>query len=170
MRDQKTRTSGRRAVFVRSFVAVTLCLAGTRAAAQSTSAQPHCTPVGGSVMTNFVTPDMTLGTATGDLRGAVSATLLGVLPASDGTVVFTVQHHWTTEAGDTVEVEVAEAKATEIAQGLFAILSYPLSITGGTGRFAGASGTVSNIGAVDLGTQRTVFRYQGEVCFKMPLK
>src|SRR5215208_5563746 len=122
MRDQKTRISGRRAVFVRSIVAVTLCLAGTRAAAQSTSAQPHCTPVGGSVMTNFITPDTTLGTATGDLRGAVSASLLGVTPAADGTVVFSIQHHWTTDAGDTLEIAVAEAKAKEVATGLYAIL------------------------------------------------
>jgi hypothetical protein len=119
-------------------------------------------------MTNFITPDTTLGTATGDLRGAVSASLLGVTPAADGTVVFSIQHHWTTDAGDTLEIAVAEAKAKEVATGLYAILSYPVSISGGTGRFSGASGTVWNIGAVDLNTQRTIFRYQGDVCFKRP--
>ena len=66
------------------------------------------------------------------------------------------------------EIAVAEAKAKEVATGLYAILSYPVSISGGTGRFSGASGTVWNIGAVDLNTQRTIFRYQGDVCFKMP--
>jgi hypothetical protein len=161
---------GRRIVLGRSVLVAALGLAATGAAAQSSNALPHCTPAGGSIMTNFVTADTTLGTATGDLRGAVSATLLGVAPAADSTVVFTIQHHWTTDAGDTVEMKVAEAKATEVAPGLFAILSYPVSITGGTGRFAGASGTVSNIGAVDLNTQRTVFRYQGDVCFTTPLK
>ena len=61
--------------FVRAAMAAALWFPGS-AAAQSPNAQPHCTPVGGSVMTNFITPDTTLGTATGDLRGAVS----GVAP------------------------------------------------------------------------------------------
>src|SRR5215212_10943442 len=109
--SDSTRLERMQGVLVRAAMAASLCLAGSAAAAQSPHAQPHCTPVGGSVLTNFVTPDTTLGTATGDLRGAVSATLLGVAPAADGTVVFTVQHHWTTESGDTVEVKVAEARA-----------------------------------------------------------
>jgi hypothetical protein len=166
--SDSTRLAGMQGVLVRAAMAAGLCLAASAAAAQSTKAQPHCTPVGGSVMTNFITPDITLGTATGDLRGAVSASLLGIMPAADGTVVFSIQHHWTTDAGDTLEIAVAEAKAKEVATGLYAILSYPVSISGGTGRFAGASGTVHNIGAVDLNTQRTIFRYHGDVCFKMP--
>ena len=159
---------GVRALAVRAAMVAVLSVPGSAAVAQSSSAQPHCTPVGGSVMTNFITPDTTLGTATGDLRGAVSASLLGITPAADGTVVFSIQHHWTTEAGDTLEIAVAEAKAKEVAAGLYAILSYPVSIRGGTGRFSGASGTISNIGAVDLNTQRTIFRYHGDVCFRMP--
>jgi hypothetical protein len=168
MSDNVTRLEGIQGVLMRAAMVAALCLAASAAAGQSTNAQPHCTPVGGSVMTNFITPDTTLGTATGDLRGAVSASVLGVTPAADGTVVFTIQHHWTTEAGDTLEIALAEAKAKEVATGLYAILSYPVSISGGTGRFAGASGTVWNIGAVDLNTQRTVFRYHGNVCFQMP--
>ena len=55
---------------------------GSRPAAK---AQPHpdpsgrhCTHVGGSIITNFgaVDPNTTSGPATGDLRGAVAATLL----------------------------------------------------------------------------------------------
>jgi hypothetical protein len=168
MSDNVTRFKCMRGVLVRAAIVAASCLTASAAAAQSTNAQPHCTAVGGSVMTNFITPDTTLGTATGDLQGAVSASLLGIMPASDGTVVFSIQHHWTTDAGDTVEIALAEAKAKEVAAGLYAILSYPVSISGGTGRFAGASGTVHNIGAVDLNTQRTVFRYHGTVCFKMP--
>ena len=34
----------------------------------------------------------TLGTETGDLRGAVAATILNVSPGANGTTVFTVQH------------------------------------------------------------------------------
>ena len=149
--------------------AILLCVAAP-VAAQSTNAQPHCVAVGGSLMTNFIAEGTTLGPATGDLSGAVSATLLGMGPGSDGSVVFTVQHHWVTDAGDTIQMRVAEAKATENTPGLFAILSYPVKINGGTGRFAGATGELSNIGEVDFRSDegRTVFRYQGQVCFKSP--
>src|SRR5687767_1298140 len=69
MCDNLTRLEGMRGVLVRAAMVAALCLAGSAAAAQSPSAQPHCTPVGGSVMTNFITAATTLGTATGDLRG-----------------------------------------------------------------------------------------------------
>lgn len=142
-----------------------LCLvSATVATAQPAKGAASCTPVGGTVTTNFVSPDTTLGVASGDLRGAVSATLLSVAAGPGGTTVFTVRHHWTTEAGDTIEIGRATATATETTPGLFAIVSYPVTIRGGTGKFAGAWGVLQNIGAVDLTTQRTVFRYSGEIC------
>jgi len=51
-----------------------------------------CIHVGGSIITNFggVDANTTLGPATGDLRGAVAATLLTPpQPGSGGTVLFT---------------------------------------------------------------------------------
>jgi hypothetical protein len=41
-------------------------------------------------------------------------------------------------------------------------------ITGGTGRFAGASGTLAVFGAIDLNHGQLILRYQGEVCFAQP--
>jgi hypothetical protein len=38
-------------------------------------------------------------------------------------------------------------------------------ISGGTGRFDGARGDITNIGEVDLSKNATVFRYTGQVCF-----
>jgi hypothetical protein len=155
----------------RSIQIAALCLfAATAAEAQSSNAGPHCRPVGGTAMTNFIDSNTTLGSATGDMEGGLSATLLGVAPAADGTTVFSVQHHWTTDTGDSIFFDVAQASAVPVAPGLFAVVSYPVTIIGGTGRFAGASGQVENIGEIDLNTQRTVFRYQGEVCFQTPLK
>lgn len=169
--DMTLVKDGRASVLARSAQVAALCvLTAGGAAAQSSGARPHCTPVGGSVMTNFITLDFTLGTVTGDLSGAVSAALLGVVEGPGGTTVFRVQHHWTTEAGDRIDVDVAKATATQIMPGVFAIISYPLKIVGGTGRFAGATGRIRNIGTVDLNTQRTVFRYTGDVCFQMPSK
>jgi len=125
----------------------------------------HCRPVGGTVTTNFVSDTTTLGTVTGDLRGAVSATLLGQAPGANDTIVFTVQHHWVTDDGDTILLKVATATAKPVAPGLLAIVSYPARISGGTGKFAGAYGMVESIGELDANRGATVFRYHGTVCF-----
>jgi len=141
-----------------------LCLVAASTSASEPDKGRQCLSVGGTVMTNFIAETTTLGTATGDLRGAVSATLLG--QAADGdSFVFTIQHHWVTDAGDTILMGVAQATAKPVAEGLFAIVSYPVKVTGGTGRFAGASGHLENIGELDATTGRTVFRYHGDVCY-----
>jgi hypothetical protein len=106
-----------------------------------------------------------MGTATGDLRGAVSGTILGAPhPGAGNTLVFHVQHHWVTESGDTLTFDPAVATTTPLSQTLFAIITYPVHLTGGTGKFAGATGDFTNIGEVDL-VKGTVFRYSGQVCF-----
>jgi hypothetical protein len=136
--------------------------------AQASSSEPHCRPVGGTVMTNFgaIDQNTTMGTATGDLRGAVSGTILGApQPGAGGTLVFHVQHHWVTESGDTLSFDPATATTVPLSQTLFAIVTYPLHLTGGTGRFAGATGDMNAIGEVDL-VKGTVFRYSGQVCFE----
>jgi hypothetical protein len=137
---------------------------------RSTSSQPHCVSVGGMLMTNFGAIDQitTMGTATGDLAGAVSGTLLGAPgPGPGGTVVFHIQHQWVTESGDTLFFDPATATAVPLSQTLFAIVTYPVHLTGGTGRFAGATGDIDAMGEVDL-VRGTVFRYGGQVCFAAP--
>jgi hypothetical protein len=143
---------------------------------QSEQSAPHCTPVGGTVMTNFGAfgadnPNSTMGTATGDMRGAVSGTLVGAPVSSGNTVIFHVQHHWVTETGDILFFQQATATTVPISPGLFAILTYPVHLVGGTGKFAGATGDFTNIGEVslpnapDVAGGTTIFRYTGQVCF-----
>jgi len=126
----------------------------------------RCKPVGGSVITNFgaVDANTTLGPATGDLAGAVAAGLLAP-PASgpNGTVVFHIQHHWVTDAGDNILFDPAIATTQPISQTLFAVITYKAKITGGSGRFDGATGELDFIGEADL-VHGTAFRYSGEVC------
>jgi len=137
-----------------------------KAAPRSPDIERHCVPVGGTVMTNFgaIDANTTMGIATGDLRGAVSGTLLGTPQLVSGTVVFHVQHHWVTESGDMLSFDPAVATTAPISQTLFAVITYPVHVTGGTGRFAGATGDITNIGEADL-IAGTVFRYSGQVCF-----
>jgi hypothetical protein len=155
------------AILLFSFVASS---GGRRPAAPRPQAEPsdhRCTPVGGTVMTNFgaIDQNTTMGTATGDLRGAVSGTLLGApQPGAGNTLVFHVQHHWVTESGDTLSFDPATATTVPLSQTLFSVVTYPLHLTGGTGKFVGATGDLNTIGEVDL-VKGTVFRYSGQVCF-----
>ena len=147
-------------------------LTASGAVAEPNGTRRQCAPIGGSFLTNLAVVDAntSLGTATGDLEGAVAATILEIAPGENGTTVFTVQHYFVTETGDTIAVDKAQATAVMVAPGLFAIVSYPVTIVGGTGRFAGATGGFDNIGEVDLNTGHTVFRYRGQVCLKAPEK
>ncbi|PYU83141.1 MAG: hypothetical protein DMG50_09210 [Acidobacteria bacterium] len=138
-----------------------------KAAPVPVSTETHCVLLGGSIMTNFgaIDQNTTMGTATGNLRGAVSGTLLGApQPGAGNTLVFHVQHHWVTESGETLFFDPATATTVPLSQTLFAVLTYPLHLTGGTGKFAGATGDLNAIGEVDL-VKGTVFRYSGQVCF-----
>jgi hypothetical protein len=174
--DKVVRIAVLLSVTVLSFAFIANSGGHPSAAAQPRSerSESRCTPVGGTVMTNFavVTPTSTLGTATGDLAGAVSASLLGPPASGPGnTVIFQVQHHFVTATGDVIFVDPATATSVPIGAGLFAILTYPVHISGGTGKFAGATGDFANIGEVrlphapDTADGTTVFRYTGQVCF-----
>ena len=153
------------------FLSVFLASSGSRPPAEArpqfSGGGNNCIHVGGSIITNFgaVDPNTTLGPATGDLRGAVAATLLTApQPGPNGTVLFNVQHHWVTESGDNIYFDHAVATTIPVSQTRFAIVSYPTHIVGGTGRFAGATGDLTNVGEADL-QAGTVLRYFGQVCF-----
>ena len=142
-------------------------IGGAKAASPKTSLpEPSCQAVGGTISTNFgaIDANTTMGTATGDLRGAVSGTLLGAPVAGPGgTVVFHVQHHWVTESGETLNFDPATATTVPLSATLFAVVTYPVHLTGGTGKYAGVKGDLTAIGEVDL-VKGTVFRYSGTVC------
>ena len=145
------------------FAVLALLVSG--ATAQSTKRQ-HCQSVGGMLMTNLgaVDANTTMGPVTGDLKGAVGATILST-EVNGNTLVLHVQHHWVTESGDTLSFDPATATTTPVAPGLYAIVTYPVHLNGGTGKFAGASGNFNVIGEADLSTGELVFRYRGRVCF-----
>src|SRR6516165_244271 len=101
------------AVLVSAFLA----RSGSRPAAKAQAGNPHCTHVGGSIITNFggVDANTTLGPATGDLRGAVAATLTQTPhPGPNGTFIFNVQHHWVTESGDDIYFDPAVATTVPV--------------------------------------------------------
>jgi hypothetical protein len=130
----------------------------------------NCQAAGGMLMTDLGAIDVatTMGVATGDLKGAVGATILNTDVQNGGaTLVFTVQHHWVTEAGDTLNFAPAKATFNQVATDstFYAAVSYPVHLSGGTGKFAGATGDFTNIGEADLATGHLVFRYTGTICY-----
>jgi hypothetical protein len=152
-----------------SFLAITAESGGysaLAAASQRTEEQPHCVSVGGSISTNLAVIDAntTLGTATGDLKGALAANILSISQVGNNTL-FSVQHHWVTESGETLVIDKTTATSTQVAPGLLAITDYPVHISSGTGKFTGATGDLQLIGEVDLNVGRTIFRYTGKLCF-----
>src|SRR5246500_5834950 len=112
-----------------SLVAMMVLLAGLAAGQNKL-----CTAAGGMLMTNLGAVDQatTMGTATGDLKGAVGATILST-EVNGNTLVFHVQHHWVTESGDTLAFAPATVTTTPVAPGLYAVVSYSVHLSGRTG-------------------------------------
>ncbi len=127
-----------------------------------------CVPVGGTISTNFISEDTTLGTVTGDLRGAVSAMLLSSSPPDEnGKLIAQIQHRaWVTEAGDILRLAQAtlELIPTEDEGIYYAAYKPPITIAGGTGRFEHATGTLYVNGSIDFNRGELVLRYRGEIC------
>lgn len=128
----------------------------------------RCTPISGTVSTNFNVIDetYTLGLYTGDLAGAVAAKILDQSVDPDGNIVLRVQHYHVTADGDTVLYAPSTAVGKQIAPGRMAVLDYPVRIVGGTGKFKGATGRMNTFGAADFNLGETTLRYQGKVCYR----
>ena len=134
----------------------------------------NCQTVGGAILTNFITETTTLGTATGDLKGGIVVDELGVSPGENGSTIIQTQPHWVTESGDTITLDPSAVTVFPASSDDLSVASYikGVTITGGTGRFARARGTLTVFGAIvgaratDVNQRKIILRYQGIVCFK----
>jgi len=134
----------------------------------------QCQSVGGVLMTNIgaiTDGDINLGPVFGDLAGSVAAKILGQNP--DGS--YTVQHYWVTNAGDTILLKpailipaypVAQLAVTNKAIVAVPWGNYTSDINGGTGKFDGATGSITYFGMADFVKNTLVLRYSGTVCYK----
>jgi hypothetical protein len=145
--------------------ALMACLLGMLCVAAR--AASNCQPVGGTISTNFLDPATTFGSATGDLAGGIGVTVLTLTANPDGTLTFHNQHHWVTATGDTINLDPADATGYPSGTpGLYAaIYAKGATVSGGTGKFANATGTIFSWGAVNTAEGEVVLRYQGTVCY-----
>src|ERR1700746_4105803 len=129
------------------------------------AALKHCARVGAPFIPSLggFGENTTLGVITGDIKGAVGVQILGMTTA-DGTTTVKVQHHLVTETGDTGLIHPAQAIGVFVTPNLFAITNYHFHLSGGTGRFEGATGDMSAIGEVDFSTGHLIGRYTGRIC------
>ncbi|MBL9128217.1 MAG: hypothetical protein JNL97_11240 [Verrucomicrobiales bacterium] len=169
IRLQRHLTQARNATAI-AIAGLAVCAHGQGTPLSAAPAAGQTLRVSGMLMTNFIGPTNTLGVATGDLRGAVAAELQEFDMAAGRGVVL---HRWVTEAGDQLIFAPLEFKATpaagDPALGLFHVY-YPdaPAIVGGTGRFEGATGRMTSVGAADFVKGQTVFRYSGTLTLKAP--
>jgi hypothetical protein len=134
--------------------------------------EKNCKEVSGGIVTNFLTESgtvnfatgsgkqfkfTTLGTATGDLKGALGVYIFSITAGPNNSVVVRVHHHWVTEAGDTIFLQDATATAFQVGafSGVYAVAddSYTGNIIGGTGRFADATGPPGRKKIVNVGNR-----------------
>jgi len=123
-----------------------------------------CTAVGGVLMTNIAAIDgiYNLGPVFGDLGGSVAAKIVSV--NANGT--YTLQHYWVTNSGDTILMKPAVLTPTYPIPTDTSIVAVPWgnyssAISGGTGKFTNATGTINYFGKSTL-----VLRYSGTVCYQ----
>ena len=146
---------------------VLLVIALTATAIPARAQRHHCESVSGILMTNInlmpYGPEggTNLGPAFGDLGGSVAATILSTSP-------FTVQHYWVATNGDTINFKPALLKPTFTSNPNVVAAQwgdYRAEISGGTGKFKGATGYIEAFGLVDFQALTIVLRYRGEVCY-----
>jgi hypothetical protein len=140
---------------------------GLTPVAAAQEASPHCVPVGGALMTNIgaIAGVTNLGPASGDLAGSLAATILG--QNSNGS--YNVQHYWVTAAGETITLKKAVLTPTYPTNDPRIVAvpwgNYRSYISGGTGKFEGASGYLDYFGMADFYQNTLVLRYRGKVCY-----
>ena len=143
---------------------LSLALLGFGFSIRAEDGKPQCKSVSGTIAATLTGETSVMGTVRGDLQGAVTANVVRATPQPDGRVSLDLTHVFLTDARDTLITE-DQAVWTPVAgrKGVFQ-MSTTYSITGGSGKYEGASGTMENHGEVDLGRKQITLGYSGQVC------
>lgn len=150
---------------------------GTSASPAMTAGNDDCKTVTGKGVWTLIPSDdplgRILGSTTGSLKGAVTANLLSLAPNPDGSLQATSNEVWVLGPQDTLQFDGA-ATFTPVPDAPIGTVSDSLTLTaiGGTGNYAGATGTIDvtgtgyNLFGPNAGPGNTYFevRYRGTIC------
>ena len=125
-----------------------------------------CTPVGGTFIINFVDQTNAAALLTGDLAGAARGLAIKVENGANGVINYTTEHAITTQGGDLLRTSDHSVLTPVPGQDKMYFFSQVQTIIGGTGRYANATGTLTEYGAFNGATAEGVLRYTGHVCTK----
>jgi hypothetical protein len=132
-------------------------------------AAPDCTKLSGTGQTAAVAPGVFEGTAAVKIDGqiqtaAVTTYLLGA-PATteDGTLKATTSHTFVFADGSSLTTLDSAVLSPTETPGLYN-LNTRATITGGTGTYANACGSLNIHGTINLITGQVVWRFTGRVC------
>lgn len=126
----------------------------------------ECRPVAGTIDATVVggDPVNVLGNVSGDLAGSTRAVLTGQSEGDDGKVNLTLAHDFVTHGRSSLKTSDAAVWTPIPGQTGVFHMATNYTIEGGTGTFAGATGSLKNDGVADTNTGLVTLRYSGEVC------
>lgn len=142
-----------------------LALGVSKVLGRQTADESRCINVSGTIAANLTSATQAQGTVTGDLAGSVTASFTAT-PQNDGSIALALQHIFVTERGDSLTThDTGLLVPVPGATGVYR-MTVQYTITGGTGRFAGAAGTLRNHGEAVLNSTppQLTLRYSGQVC------
>ena len=120
-----------------------------------------CQNISGTIAAAFVSPTKVEGTIAGSVQGQAFATIDEITPSGNGALHVLLRHRYAVQGGDVLTSDV----------GVLAPIDPPLyrfnnrlTVVGGTGIYADATGTIHGHGTVNLATGAIDLRYHGRVC------
>jgi hypothetical protein len=108
-----------------------------------------------------------LGNVDGTLSGATTAFIVSIAPARDGGLRVATNNAFATLEGNLLFTS-GVADWTFIQNGFYQV-DLTLTVTGGAGRYAGATGTIRVLGVgnnVGPGSGQFLHEYRGQVCVR----
>ncbi len=135
---------------------------GMQSAHAQAAAQSGCSSVGGAFVIDFIDQTTAIGTVSGDLQGSLRGVVLKSEPGDKNTVKFTTEHAIITIGGDLIRT--ADTSVFTPVQDKLGVLIQTQTIKGGSGRYTNATGTLTEVGTLDMTTGQGVLRYNGMLC------
>jgi len=149
-------------------VAVALVLILQAPGIRVARADGNCRQVSGSIAASVVAnPNVSVGLALGPVTGGLAGATMATFTAtagSGGNLALVLHHNFVTDSRDSLTT--SDTGTLVPVPGLPGIyrMSVDYTITGGTGRFANATGSLRNHGEADLNSGLLTLTYSGQVC------